>query len=74
MPLADVLEHRLNLKIKKLRAIFPSSTQVMVKFDVAQFISDAIHEQIKNFPLNKAFRFQSYLVYLFLFQRQKILP
>jgi hypothetical protein len=52
-----------------LREIFPPTTQVMVKFYIAQFISESIHEKLKNFPLNKDFCFQSYLVHLLIFQR-----
>jgi hypothetical protein len=47
---------------------FPPTTQTMDKFCIAQFISESIHEQLKYFPLNITFRFQSYLVYLLLFQ------
>jgi hypothetical protein len=53
-----------------LRAIFPPTTRMMARFYIAQFISESIHEQLKDFPLNKAFCFQSYLVYLLLFQRK----
>jgi hypothetical protein len=52
-----------------LRAFLPPTTQVMVKFYIAQFISKYIHEQLNIFPLNKDFCFQSYLVHLFIFQR-----
>ena len=41
-----------------LRATFPPTTQVMVKFYIAQFILESIHEKLKNFTLNKALRFR----------------
>jgi hypothetical protein len=46
-----------NIILGFLRAISPPITQILVRFCIAQFILESIHEQLKFFPLNKTFRF-----------------
>jgi hypothetical protein len=58
-----------NSTLGLLRAICPPTTQLMTRFFFAQFIADSLHEQLNDFSLNRSCRFQSYLVYLFLFYR-----
>jgi len=52
-----------------LRAICPPTIQLMTRFFFSHFIDDSLHEQLNDFSLNIVCRFQSYLVFLFLFYR-----
>jgi hypothetical protein len=48
-------------------SIFPITTKPITKFNYAQFIADQIHYQLSEFETLRSFRYQSYLVHLFLF-------
>jgi hypothetical protein len=50
-------------------AIFPIITKPMTKFIFSQFLADQIHYQLSEFESLRIFRYQSYLVYLFLFSQ-----
>jgi hypothetical protein len=46
-----------NIILGFLRAIFPPTIGMMAKFCIGQFISESIHEQLKDFPLKKYYCF-----------------
>jgi hypothetical protein len=48
-------------------SIFPITTKPITKFNYAQFLADQIHYQLSEFESLRSFRYQSYLVHLFLF-------
>jgi hypothetical protein len=47
-------------------SIFPITTKPITKFNYAQFLADQIHYQLSEFESLRSFRYQSYLVHLFL--------
>jgi len=46
-----------------LASISPLECVRFIKFDYAKFLSDAIHQQIVDFPALKTFRYQSFLLH-----------
>jgi hypothetical protein len=50
-------------------SICPITTKPMTKFNYAQFLVDQIHHQLSDFESLRNFRYQSYLVHLFLFSQ-----
>jgi hypothetical protein len=50
-------------------SICPSIVKPLTKFNYAQFLADKIHHQLLEFETLKSFRYQSYLVHLFLFSQ-----
>jgi hypothetical protein len=50
-------------------SICPSTVKPLTKFNYAQFLADKIHHQLSEFETLRSFRYQSYLVHLFLFSQ-----
>jgi hypothetical protein len=50
-----------------LISIFHITSKPITKFNYAQFIADQIHYELSEFETLRSFRYQSYLVHLFLF-------
>jgi hypothetical protein len=48
-------------------SIFPPSLKPLIKFNYAQYLVDTLHFQLLEFGVSRCCRFQSYLVYLFLY-------
>jgi hypothetical protein len=52
-----------------MMSIFPFTVKPLIKFNYAQFLADQIHHQLSEFETLRSFRYQSYLVHLFLFSQ-----
>jgi hypothetical protein len=50
-------------------SICPFTVKPLTKFNYAQFLADQIHHQLSEFETLRNFRYQSYLVHLFLFSQ-----
>jgi hypothetical protein len=50
-------------------SIFLITTKPLTRFNYAQFLADQIHYQLSEFESLRCFRYQSYLVHLFLFSQ-----
>jgi len=49
--------------------IFPPMLKPLVKYNYPQFLADNIHYELLEFEATKYFRYQSYLIYLFLYSK-----
>jgi hypothetical protein len=52
-----------------LMSICPFTMKPLTKFNYAKFILDKIHYQLSKFETLRSFKYQSYLVHLFLFSQ-----
>jgi hypothetical protein len=50
-------------------SIFPFTTKPLTRFNYAQLLAGKIHHQLSEFESLGSFRYQSYLVHLFLFSQ-----
>jgi hypothetical protein len=50
-----------------MTSIFPPTVKPLVKFNYSQYLVDNMHHQLYEFEASRYFRYQSYLVYLFVF-------
>jgi hypothetical protein len=52
-----------------MASICPITTKPITKFNFPQFLADQIHYQLSEIESLRSFRYQSYLVHLFLFSQ-----
>jgi hypothetical protein len=52
-----------------MASIFPTTLKPLTKFDYAIFLANSIHIQLMEFQNTHYFRYQSYLVHLFLYSQ-----